>query len=71
MKSEVKAFFIEFNQENIDNWVETHPAVSERAAILNRNYAASFIGRNHPRTITPKFLMLHTLSHLLISQLSF
>ena len=38
---------------------------------LNRNYATSFIGKNHPRTITPKFLMLHTLSHLLISQLSF
>lgn len=66
-----EGIFIEFNQEDIDNWVETHPAVNERVAILNRNYATSFIGKNHPRTITPKFLMLHTLSHLLISQLSF
>ena len=66
-----EGIFIEFNQEDIDNWVETHTAVNERAAILNRNYATSFIGKNHPRTITPKFLMLHTLSHLLISQLSF
>lgn len=40
-----EGIFIEFNQEDIDNWVETHPAVNERAAILNRNYATSFIGK--------------------------
>ena len=57
--------------KTIDSWIEAHPAVVERAARLNHNYATSFIGKNHPRTITPKFLMLHTLSHLLISQLSF
>lgn len=66
-----EGIFIEFNQEDIDGWIEAHPAVIERAARLNHNYATSFIGKNHPRTITPKFLMLHTLSHLLISQLSF
>ena len=38
---------------------------------MNANYAASFIGQSHPRIITPKFIMLHTFSHLLISQLSF
>ena len=38
---------------------------------MNSYYAASFIGQNHPRSISPKFIMLHTLSHLLISQLSF
>ena len=66
-----EGIFIEFNQEDIDIWIEAHPAVVERAARLNHNYVTSFIGKNHPRTITPKFLMLHTLSHLLISQLSF
>lgn len=66
-----EGIFIEFSQEDIDGWIEAHPAVVERAARLNHNYATSFIGKNHPRTITPKFLMLHTLSHLLISQLSF
>ena len=58
-------------QDDIDAWIETNPAVAERATRLNNNYAVSYIGKNHPRTITPKFLMLHTLSHLLISQLSF
>ena len=66
-----EGIFIEFNQADIDNWISSHPEVVERAQRLNDNYAASFIGKNHPRTITPKFVMLHTLSHLLISQLSF
>lgn len=66
-----EGIFIEFNQDDIDAWIASNPSVTERAALLNTNYAVSFIGKNHPRTITPKFIMLHTLSHLLISQLSF
>lgn len=66
-----EGIFIEFNQKDIEDWIAHNPAVQERTDRLNRNYATSFIGKTHPRTITPKFLMLHTLSHLLISQLSF
>ena len=66
-----EGIFIEFNQDEIDAWIKENPQISKRAALLNAHYAASFIGKNHPRTITPKFVMLHTLSHLLISQLSF
>ena len=66
-----EGIFIELSQEDIDSWINAYPAVIERASRLNSNYATSFIGKNHPRTITPKFLMMHTLSHLLISQLSF
>ena len=66
-----EGIFIEFEQNDIDTWVAANPAVVERAARLNNSYATSYIGKNHPRTISPKFLMLHTLSHLLISQLSF
>lgn len=66
-----EGIFIEFNQDEIETWIKDNPQVSERAKLLNDNYASSFLGHNHPRTITPKFVMLHTLSHLLISQLSF
>ena len=66
-----EGIFIEFDQEAIDSWISLNPEVQERADRLSRNYANSFIGQNHPRNITPKFIMLHTLSHLLISQLSF
>lgn len=66
-----EGIFIELNQDDIDAWVEKNPEVTERAARLNDKYKASYMGEDHPRTITPKFLMLHTLSHLLISRLSF
>jgi len=66
-----EGIFVEFEQGDIDKWIAETPAVVERARRINDNYARSFIGQNHPRTITPKFLLLHTISHLLIKQLSF
>ena len=39
--------------------------------MLQENYDKSFIGRQHKREISGKFLLLHTVSHLLIKQLSF
>lgn len=66
-----EGIFIELIQDEIDDWVDLHPEIQARADRLAANYAASYIGKNHPRVISPKFIMLHTLSHLLISQLSF
>lgn len=66
-----EGIFIEFEQSDIDKWIASNPQVTERADQINANYAQSFIGQSYPRKITPKFVMLHTLSHLLIKQLSF
>ena len=66
-----EGIFIELNQDDIEHWVQDNPRIRERAERLNFNYCESFIGKNHPRTISPKFIMLHTLAHLLITQLSF
>lgn len=66
-----EGIFIEFDQADINEWINNNPEVVKRAAKLNDNYANSFIGKNHPRFISPKFIMLHTISHLLITQLSF
>lgn len=66
-----EGIFIEFDQDEIDDWIANNPDVVSRANRLSDNYSGSFIGQNHPRNITPKFIMLHTISHLLINQLSF
>ncbi len=66
-----EGIFIEFDQNEVDEWIDNNPLVRERAKLINENYTLSFIGKNYSRTITPKFIMLHTLSHLLITQLSF
>ena len=66
-----EGIFIEFDSTAIDSWRTENQALAERVAILNDNYKKSFIGENHPREISGKFLLLHTISHLLIKQLSF
>lgn len=66
-----EGIFIELEQKDIDAWINNNPAVVERAKRINKNYELSFMGKTYPRNITPKFLMMHTLSHLLIRQLSF
>lgn len=66
-----EGIFIEFDEAAVARWQSNNRYSDRRVEILNENYQKSFIGSNHPRTITPKFLLLHTLSHLLIKQLSF
>lgn len=66
-----EGIFIEFDSSAIDRWRSGNAALTERVRTLNENYQRSFTGQNHPREITGKFLLLHTISHLLIKQLSF
>ena len=66
-----EGIFIEFNQDAIKRWASDNRAIQKRVDNLNDSYAVSFLGQNHPRKINAKFLMLHTLAHLLIKQLSF
>lgn len=66
-----EGIFIEFDSAEIQKWVDGNPKIQERAKILRDNYRKSFFGENYPKKITAKFIMLHTLSHLLIYQLSF
>lgn len=66
-----EGIFVEFDSSMINKWRNENEALAQRVAQLNENYKKSFIGENHPREITSKFLLLHTISHLLIKQLSF
>ncbi len=66
-----EGIFIEFDNDAISEWSKAHPEVQERVNILNTNYQKSYIGSIRSRTISAKFLLLHTISHLLIKQLSF
>ena len=65
-----EGIFLEFDSKAIDDWVSKNPAVVERAKMLEQNVANTSVWKPRHR-ITPRFLMLHTLSHLLIRQLSF
>lgn len=66
-----EGIFIEFDSEAINRWRNGNTEIQKRVDDLNENYRKSYIGQSRPRTITSKFLFLHTMSHLLIKQLSF
>lgn len=66
-----EGIFIEFDDDVIDDWITENKEMSTRVAVLNDNYKKSYLAESRQRTITAKYLFLHTLSHLLIKQLSF
>jgi len=66
-----EGIFLQFDQNAIDQWRSNNPDLKNRVAVINENYAKSYFGKNNPKVITDKYLLLHTISHLLIKQLSF
>lgn len=66
-----EGIFVEFDNEAIASWLEKNTDIKRRVDALNNNYRTSFIGSKSPRKITGEFVLLHTISHLLIKQLSF
>lgn len=66
-----EGIFIEFDEDAINRWRSGNGTLEKRVKMLQENYDKSFIGRQHKRKISGKFLLLHTVSHLLIKQLSF
>ena len=66
-----EGIFLEFDNSAIRCWLNDNIELEKRINIINENYRNSFIGQNRPRNVTARFVLLHTLSHLLIKQLSF
>ena len=63
--------FLALSQDRLTEW-ERSPAVQKRGRRIDEHYAARF-ARNKlkpDRSITPRFLLVHTLAHLLIGQWS-
>ena len=66
-----EGIFIEFDNNYIENWLSKSAFANERITKLVGNYENSFFGKEKTKIYTSKFLLLHTISHLLIKQLSF
>ena len=66
-----EGIFIEFDGQAINEWLCGNNEAFKRANTLTSNYAITYQAQINKRIITPKFLLLHSLAHLLIRQLSF
>ena len=61
-----EGIFLTLNEDRLTTW-EQSPAVAARLNQLLPRFALS--GRDAPNPLTPRFMLLHTLSHLLMRQI--
>lgn len=66
-----EGIFIEFNRNSINEWINNNnEEIKIRVDKINQNYNKDK-SEEEKREISAKFIMLHTLSHLIIKELSF
>lgn len=65
-----EGIFLELNEAAIKRWATNDVVERYQDIVANHVQIYQRLGRT-PRTLTPKFFLLHTLAHLLIRRLSF
>jgi hypothetical protein len=66
-----EGIFLQFNADRLREWAAA-PGVVERIAELSRRYNRRRLERGlAERPVAPKYVLLHTFAHLLITQLAF
>lgn len=65
-----EGLFLELSPTTLERWSKI-PSVKARSAILEKRFAKRPDAFGTVKTLSPEFILLHTLSHLLIRQLSF
>lgn len=66
-----EGLFLELDEIKLRDW-ESQPGVRDRLAVLERNFhALQQVRRVRNRPSGPRFVLLHTLAHLLIDRLTF
>ncbi len=66
-----EGIFIEFDDHMIKQWITDNQQVIQRANMLTDNYFKTSLSKIAPRLLVPKFILLHTIAHLLIRELSY
>lgn len=67
-----EGIFIKLDENIINKWVSSSSEINSRAKDLDKKYNKILCERGHSaRRITSKFLLLHTLAHVIIKELSF
>lgn len=66
-----EGIFFEFNNEILNNWIQNNPKIKERIEILigNQNHFESNF--NDDFELNPKYVLIHTFSHLIIKELEY
>jgi hypothetical protein len=66
-----EGIYFELDEDRLTSW-EQRPDVQQRITRLVDNYGSAQAARQlRERTVTPRFVLLHTLAHILMNQLTF
>lgn len=63
--------FFEFDNEILNKWIENNPKIQERISILIGNHQHYESTLNDDFVLNPKFVLIHTFSHLIIKELEY
>ncbi len=66
-----EGIFIDFNNDKISKWIESNDEIQKRANIIQKNFDETKLNQKEKRIISPKLILLHTFSHLIIKELEF
>jgi len=63
--------FFEFNDDVLNEWISNNPKIEERIEEIERNHRNLETNLNKDLIITPKYVLIHTFSHLIIKELEY
>lgn len=63
--------FFEFDNKNLDQWIKNNPRIQERISILIGNKQQFESTFNEDFDLNPKYVLIHTFSHLIIKELEY
>jgi hypothetical protein len=66
-----EGIFFEFDSEILNKWIKSYPKIQERISILIRNQQQFQSTLNEDFDLTPKYVLIHTFSHLIIKELEY
>lgn len=63
--------FFEFDDDVLNEWISNNPKIEERIEEIERNHRNLETNLNKDLIITPKYVLIHTFSHLIIKELEY
>lgn len=66
-----EGIFFHFEDDDLNNWIMSNPKVHERINVIIENHNNLDSGFNRDLELTPKYVLIHTFSHLIIKELEY
>ena len=66
-----EGIFFEFDNNLLDRWISSNPKIQERIDIIIGNHSYLDSNFDEDLVINPKYILIHTFSHLIIKELEY